>query len=135
MPEAFADVVDGCFDVLVDAAEFVAPCGFERPVNLMDGFIPLAMVAVNSVFETVFGCFEFRDGVFGMPIPFGPPGMFEVLQGFFEFARLGLGNAERECEGERQCKCERAEGRDRCATRGGLHSLWIRFSDGVAVAG
>jgi hypothetical protein len=100
VPHPFADVVDGGFDVFVDATIFVAARGFERFVDLMNGFVPFPMVAVDGVFETVFGDLEFIDGVFGAPILFGPFGMFEMIQGLFEFTGLSPGNAEHEGEGE-----------------------------------
>ena len=102
MPEACSHVENRGFDMLVDAAKFVTPRGFERFIDLMNGFSPLAMVAVDGVFETVFGCDELLDSPFGAPIFLRPLGVFEVVQGFFKFACLDAGDAHDEGEGQHE---------------------------------
>jgi hypothetical protein len=100
VPHAFPDVVNGCFDMFVHAMEFVMPRSVERPIDLSDGFMPLAMVAVDGVFKTVLGCLQVLDGPFRAPVPFRPLGVFQVIEGFFEFASLDARDADDECEGE-----------------------------------
>ncbi len=100
MPETGPDVENGSFDVLIDAAKLVSPRGFERLVDLMNGFVPLAMVAVDGVFQIVFRRLEFPDGAFGAPIPLGPLGVFEMAQGVFKFAGLNSCGAEAEGDGQ-----------------------------------
>ena len=100
MPEAGPDVENSGFDVLVDAMKFVAPGSFERLIDLMNGFVPLAMVAVDGVFQIVFRRLEFPDGAFGAPVPLGPLGVLEMAQGVFKFAGLNSCGAETEGDGQ-----------------------------------
>ena len=74
------DVDNGRLDVLIDAAKFVPPGGFERLIDLMNGFVPLAMVAVDRFFQIALRSLEFSDGAFGAPVPLGPLGVFEMAR-------------------------------------------------------